>query len=304
MSTASEIREFLVSRRAKVSPERAGVPSYGRKRRVSGLRREDVALLANVSVEYYTRLERGNAPGVSDEVLDAVSSALQLDDAEREHLFDLVRANANRVPRRASTRREVRASIKRIVDALELPAFVTNGRLDILYANPLAQALYMDQFRDTARPANSARFLFLDSRAKTFYADWETVAHDIVASLHGEAGRSPSDRALMELVGLLSTRSEEFRVFWASHDVRYHRTGAKRFRHPLVGDMTLSFDSIPLPADPGLTLVTYSADPSTPSAAALGELAKWSEARTALGGALSAREAAPGRDTELASKRR
>ncbi len=182
MSTASEIREFLVSRRAKVSPERAGVPNYGRKRRVSGLRREDVALLANVSVEYYTRLERGNAPGVSDEVLDAVSSALQLDDAEREHLFDLVRANANRVPRRASTRREVRASIKRIVDALELPAFVTNGRLDILYANPLAEALYMDQFRDSARPANSARFLFLDSRAKTFYADWDTVAHDIVAS--------------------------------------------------------------------------------------------------------------------------
>lgn len=283
MTAANEIREFLVSRRAKISPERAGLPRYGRKRRVAGLRREDVALLANVSVEYYTRLERGNARGVSDEVLDAVATALQLDDAERDHLFDLVRADAARRPRRAPSQREVRPSIKRLVDALSpLPAFVTNGRLDVLYANRMAEALYMDQFGERARPTNSARFLFLDPRAKTFYVDWETVAHDIVATLRGEAGRTPSDRALMELVGLLSTRSEEFRRFWASHDVRYHLTGAKRFRHPLVGDMTLTFESLPLPADPGFVLVAYSADPSTPSAHALAELTKWSETRQAL----------------------
>ena len=284
VSNATEIREFLTSRRARISPDRAGLPMYGRRRRVSGLRREEVALLADISVEYYTRLERGNARGVSDEVLDAVSRALQLDEAERAHLLDLVRiANVERAPRRTPGPQSVRPSVRRIVDAIAtMPAFVHNDRLDMLYLNPLAEAFYSEHLRDPVRPANSARFLFLDPRARTFYIDWETIAHDVVAALRGEAGRNPYDRPLSDLVGQLSTRSEEFRVLWASHDVRFHRSGTKRFRHPLVGDLTLAYESLQLTADPGLTLVTYSAEPGSSSEEALRELARWTETRAKL----------------------
>jgi transcriptional regulator with XRE-family HTH domain len=281
MSNATQVREFLTTRRAKITPQRAGLPLYGRQRRVSGLRREEVALLAGISVEYYTRLERGNARGVSEEVLEAVSRALQLDEAEHAHLLDLARtANAERLPRRSATPQRVRPSIQRVVDALTgIPAFVQNGRLDILYANGLAAALYADMLQDSIRPPNSARFLFLDPRARTLYVDWDSVARDIVATLRGTAGRNPYDRALSDLIGVLSTRSEEFRVRWASHDVRFHRSGTKRFRHPLVGDLTLAFESLELPADPSLTLVTYSAEPGSASETALVELARWSSTR-------------------------
>jgi transcriptional regulator with XRE-family HTH domain len=284
MNNASEVREFLTSRRAKITPQRAGVPLYGRQRRVSGLRREEVALLAGISVEYYTRLERGNARGVSDEVLEAVSRALQLDDAEHAHLLDLARtANAEREPRRPSRSERVRPSIQRIVDAMsEIPAFVQNGRLDILYANDLATALYSDMLQDPIRPPNAARFLFLDPRARTFYVDWDSVARSIVAALRGTAGRNPYDRALSDLVGVLSTRSEEFRARWASHDVRFHRSGTKRVHHSLVGDLTLAYETLELPADPTLTLVTYSAEPGSASEAALQELARWSATRAKL----------------------
>jgi transcriptional regulator with XRE-family HTH domain len=284
MGNAEEIREFLTTRRAKVTPERAGLPTFGRHRRVSGLRREEVALVAGISVEYYTRLERGNARGVSDEVLDAVSQALQLDEAERAHLLDLVRTgNEERAPRRTAAPQRVRPSIQRVVDAMsDVAAFVHNGRLDMLYANQLAGALYSEHDRDPVRPANSARFLFLDPRARTFYVDWEQVAHDVVAALRGEAGRNPYDRALSDLIGLLSTRSDEFRVRWASHDVRFHRSGTKRFHHPLVGDLTLAYDSLQLPADTGLTMVTYSAEPGSASETALQELRKWSDTRAKL----------------------
>jgi transcriptional regulator with XRE-family HTH domain len=284
MRTEEEIREFLTSRRARLTPERAGLPVYGRTRRVQGLRREEVALLAGISGEYYTRLERGNARGVSDDVLEAVSRALQLDEAEHAHLLDLARtANQERPPRRSATPARVRPSIRRILDAMtDLPAFVANGRLDILYANPMAEALYSEPFRDPVRPVNSGRFLFLDPRARTFYADWEGTARDIVAALRGEAGRNPYDRALSDLIGLLSTRSEAFRVHWARHDVRFHRSGTKRFHHPLVGDLTLTYESLELPADPGMHVVTYSAEPGTPSAERLAELREWSSRRAQL----------------------
>jgi PAS domain-containing protein len=253
-------------------------------RRVSGLRREEVALLAGISVEYYTRLERGNARGVSDDVLGAVSTALQLDEAEHAHLLDLARlANADQVPRRVSTPARVRPSIRRVVDAMsELPAFVHNGRLDILYANALAEALYSPLMSEAVGPPNSARFLFLDPRARAFYADWDQTAHDIVAHLRGTAGRNPYDRELSNLVGMLSTRSEVFRVLWAQHDVRFHRSGTKRLHHPLVGDLTLAYEALELPADPGLVLVIYSAEPGSPSEAALAELAGWSATRDRL----------------------
>jgi transcriptional regulator with XRE-family HTH domain len=292
MSSADEIREFLTTRRAKLSPELAGVPRYGRKRRVPGLRREEVALRAGISVEWYTRLERGVARGVSEEVLEAIGSALQLDEAERAHLADLVRtANAERPPRRSSTPQRVRPSVARLVDVMgPIPACVTNGRLDVLYANDLAEALFSDVFRDPVRPPNLARFVFLDPRARIFYRDWEKAASDTVAVLRAEAGRKPYDRGLSDLVGQLSTRSDEFRVRWAAHDVGFHRAATKQM-HPLVGDLTLAFEMLELPADPGLSLLTYSAEPGSPSEQAVPDLARWSETRTKLSAARAGSEA-------------
>jgi transcriptional regulator with XRE-family HTH domain len=283
MSETAEIREFLTSRRAKVGPREAGLPVYGANRRVSGLRREEVALLAGISVEYYTRLERGNVRGASEEVLNGIVRALRLDEAEREHLFDLVRtasAGAIRQSRRTPGPERVRPSVKRLVDAMAtVPALVRNRRSDILYANPMAEALYSELYRSPIRPVNSARFAFLDPRARQFYGDWEASAHDIVAALRGEAGRSPYDLALSDLIGELSTRSEEFRQLWAGHDVRFHRSGTKVLHHPLVGDLALSYEVLELPADPGLELVTYSAEPGSQSERALGQLAGWSSRR-------------------------
>ncbi len=287
MSNADEIRDFLATRRARLAPGQTGLPAFGRTRRVPGLRGEEVALLAEISVEYYTRLERGNARGVSDDVLESVSRALQLDEAEHAHLIDLVRtANTERPPRKTTTPSQVRPSIRRLVDAMAgIPAFVSNGRLDILYANSLLEALYLEHFRESVRPVNSARFMFLDPRARTFFPDWETNMRDAVAALRGEAGRNPYDRGLSDLVGLLSTRSEEFRVQWARHDVRFHRSGTKRFRHPLVGELTLAYERLELPADSGLAIVTYSAEPASPSEAALAELARWASTRDRLAAA-------------------
>jgi transcriptional regulator with XRE-family HTH domain len=284
VSVENEIREFLTSRRARVTPERAGLPKWGRQRRVSGLRREEVALLAGISVEYYTRLERGNARGVSESVLEAISQTLQLDEAEHAHLLDLVRtANAERPPRRTSAPQRVRPSVARIVDAMaSIPAVVLNGRLDILYANDLANALFSDLLRDPVRPPNLARLAFLDPRSRALWVDWEKAAWDTVAILRAEAGRNPYDRALSDLVGQLSTRSEEFRVRWASHDVKFHRTGTKQFHHPLVGDLSLVFESLELPADPGLSLLTYTAEPGSASEQALDELARWGATRARL----------------------
>lgn len=286
MSSASEIREFLTSRRARLTPSLAGLPPGGRQRRVKGLRREEVAVLADISVEYYTRLERGNATGVSADVLDAVSRALQLDEAERCHLVDLVRAANVTAPHRSAPLPPVRPAVKRIVDAItDVPALVRNGRFDILYANPLAEALYSELFAEPVRPVNSARFIFLSRRARMFYADWETVAREVVAALHGEAGRNPYGEELSSLIGLLSTQSEEFRVLWASHDVRFHRSGVKRFRHPLVGDLALSYEVMDLTADPGLMVLCYSAEPGSRSEAALRELADWTATRARLNAA-------------------
>jgi hypothetical protein len=163
-----------------------------------------------------------------------------------------------------------------------IPAFIHNGRLDLLYLNDLAAALYTEHLSDPAKPPNAARFVFLDPRARRFYIEWETIAHDLVAALRGEAGRNPHDRDLADLVGQLSVRSDEFRVLWAGHDVRFHRSGTKRFHHPLVGDPTLAYESLQLPADPGLTFVTYSAEPGSPTEDALRQLAAWAVTRTRL----------------------
>jgi transcriptional regulator with XRE-family HTH domain len=278
VDTKSEIRAFLTSRRARITPERAALPAYGSSaRRVPGLRREEVALLAGVSVDYYTRLERGNAAGASDTVLDALSRALQLDETERTHLFDLMRAaHPSLRRRRRRARQRIRPTVQHMLDAmLGVPAFVRNGRLDFLGANRLFHALYSQHFDGAARPANTARFVFLDPRATTFYVDWDRVANDVVAVLRAEAGRDPYDRELSDLVGELSTRSELFRTLWAAHNVRNHDTGLKRFHHPVVGELSLTFEAMELVADPGLTMVIYTAEPSSKSEEALNLLASW-----------------------------
>jgi len=277
MDHRTAIRAFLTSRRARITPERAGLPAYGGNRRVAGLRREEVALLAGVSVDYYTRLERGNLTGVSESVLYAVAKALQLDDAEREHLFDLARtANATPRTRRRSSSAGVRPSVQRVLDAMSgAPAWVHNDRLDFLAANRLGYALYSEFFTDPVRPANSARFMFLNPRSRDFYPEWEQIADNTVAILRGAAGRNPFDEKLTKLIGELSTRSEDFRTRWAAHNVRLHRTGVKRLHHPVVGDLDLTYEGMELPSDPGLMLFAYTAEPGSPSEDGIKLLASW-----------------------------
>ncbi|MDY0908545.1 helix-turn-helix transcriptional regulator [Microbacterium sp. CFBP9034] len=276
MDHRSEVREFLSSRRGRITPDQAGLPAYGGNRRVPGLRREEVALLSGVSVDYYTRLERGDLSGASESVLDALARALQLDDAETAHLFDLARTASaspgSRKPRKRAD--DLRPSILRLLDAItDAPAMIRNNYFDYLAANRLGRALYSPLFAEPA--PNSARFAFLNPAAPDFFVDWDKNTQDLVATMRGEAGRNPYDRRLTDLVGELSTRSERFRTLWAAHNVRYHRSGVKRLRHPVVGDLELTYEALELPADPGLTLSAYTAEPGTASADALRLLASW-----------------------------
>ena len=277
VNNRTEVREFLSSRRARLKPEQAGLPAYGVNRRVPGLRREEAAMLSGLSVDYYVQLERGNLKGVSENVLNAVANALQLDDAERAHLFDLARAanSSGTKPRRPSPQK-VRPGLQRVLDAItDAPAWIRNGRADVLATNRLGRALYAPVLDDPVRPANTARFTFLNPRGPVFYRDWEVTAKDMVAVLRAEAGRNPYDRGLTDLVGELSTRSETFRALWATHDVMFHRTGHKRLHHPVVGDLDLTYEAFDLPADPGLRMLVYTAEPATPTADALNMLGSW-----------------------------
>ena len=282
MAATNDIREFLTSRRAKITPEQAGLPAYGSNRRVKGLRREEAAMLAGISVEYYTRLERGNAAGASEDVLEGVARSLQLDEAERAHLFDLVRgANAKSRPaRRRPAQERVRPTVQRILDSITAPAYVRNGRLDLIAANTLGHALYAPVFEDPSGTPNMARFTFLTPRAGDFFHDWEKIASDAVAILRAEVGRDPYDKLLSHLIGELSTRSDEFRVRWAAHNVKFHRTGAKTLHHPVVGDLTLDYEALDLPGDTGQRILVYSAEPGSPSQQALDLLASWATTPT------------------------
>ena len=277
MDTKQEIREFLTSRRARITPDQVGLTSYG-PRRVPGLRREEVAVLAGVSVPYYTRLERGDMNGASESVLGALASALQLDDAERAHLIDLARAAhpTPARPRRREAKHRVRPEIQWTLDAITgAAAFVGNDRLDILAANPLGHALFSELYAAPTRPVNHARFVFLDQRAETFYRDWERIATETVATMRSAAGRDPYDRDLSDLVGELATQSEAFRARWAQHNVRFHNSGVKHFHHPVVGELTLSYNRLDLAADPGLTIFSYAAEPGSSSEEALQLLGSW-----------------------------
>ncbi|MFD5162443.1 helix-turn-helix transcriptional regulator [Streptomyces hawaiiensis] len=277
MDRSSEIREFLRTRRARITPEQAGLPPHPGPRRVPGLRREEVAQLAGVSVDYYVRLERGRTQGVSEAVLDAVARALHLDDVERAHFFTLAQPKPT-----ARTRRQrplapqrVHPVLYRTLDALSVPAVIEGRRLDILAANKLACALYTDFEARPHRERNFARYVFLDEAARTLYTDWDEVAETCMSRLRLYAGRHPDDPQLTELIGELSLHSDIFRSLWADHDVVAHTTGTKRLHHPLVGDLTLEFAVLAVEGDPEQCLVIYTPEPSSPTAEALGILSSW-----------------------------
>ncbi|MFF7655107.1 helix-turn-helix transcriptional regulator [Streptomyces sp. NPDC007983] len=235
MDNRADVRAFLKSRRDKITPEQAGLPVYGR-RRVLGLRRGEVAMLAGASVEYYTRLERGNLGGVSDSVLDALAKALRLDDTERDHLYALARASAGgptwvrRLPKKAA----VRPGVLRIIEGLhDQSAYVRNNRMDLLAANPLARALYGEVLEQ--EPANTCRFAFLDPRVTRLYPEWERVTRDAVGALRVEVAKNPHDRELSNLIGELSTHSDAFRTLWGAHDVHVFTEGTERFAGKWAG---------------------------------------------------------------------
>ncbi|WP_309067698.1 helix-turn-helix transcriptional regulator [Microbacterium sp.] len=280
MDNRAEVREFLMSRRARLTPDAAGLPA-GPNRRVEGLRRSEVAALAGVSVEYYAKLERGAIAGASASVLDAVSRALQLDDTERAHLLDLARA-ADGIPTSGRPRRRtgkpgasrpsLQWALRAITDAV---AFVRDTRQNLLAVNELGRAFYSPVIGDGGRLPNLARFQFLDPAAREFYPDWELFAEMCVAIMRAEAGRDPHDKAMQDLVGELSTRSETFRTLWATHNVRTHGSGTKRFRHPVVGELTLAYEELALTAEPGNVMMIYTAEPGSDSAERLRLLASW-----------------------------
>jgi hypothetical protein len=275
---SAEIRDFLSTRRARITPEQAGLPAYGGNRRVKGLRREEVAMLAGVSVDYYVRMERGSLAGASESVLDALAAALRLDEAERTHLFALAKeSGAHGKPKRRNAPTTVRPVVQQVLDAMtDAPAWVRNGRHDIVAMNQLARALYSPVLAAPRRPANTTRFVYLyPEEAREFFVDYDRIASDAAAMLRLEAGRNPHDKALIELVGELSTRSETFRQRWASHDVKFHRSGQKRLRHPVVGQLDLDFESMELSSAPGLQLNVYTAAAGTSTADALKLLASW-----------------------------
>jgi transcriptional regulator with XRE-family HTH domain len=280
MDNRAEVREFLTSRRARLTAKQAGLPDTG-SRRVAGLRRSEVAMIAGVSVEYYAKLERGAIAGVSASVLDALARALQLDDAERAHLFHLAHAadgtSAGMRPRRRPAKRWTPSpSLQWVLDRFTAPAIVRNGRMDLLATNHLGRAMHAALYDSSpGTPPNFARYTFLDDDSHFFYPDWDGAADTCVSILHTEAGRDPHDRTLHDLVGELSTRSEQFRRRWSRHDVRYHGAGTKNYRHRDVGGLELAYESVDMISEPGLTLTLYAAEPASPTAHALDLLASW-----------------------------
>ena len=286
----TEIKDFLTTRRAKVTPQMAGLPVVGGNRRVPGLRREEVAMLAGVSVDYYTRLERGRAAGASEEVLDALASALLLDDAERQHLFDLARSvsSTGRARRRRprAGRAALRPGVQWLLDSMTVPALVADSLSTYVASNLMARALYSPMFLDpapqaTGREVNMARFVFLDPRSRDFFPNWDSGAEDLVAMLRLAAGAGPTDPRLTALVGELSTRSREFSRLWARHDVRYVCRGEKVIRHPVVGELHLAFEPMPLTTAPGMRMTVYAVEPGSPSQDALRLLASWAATESA-----------------------
>ncbi len=281
MDNNKDVRDFLMSRRARITPGQAGLTAFSGVRRVPGLKREEVAMLSGVSTEYYARLERGNLRGVSDSVLDSLARALQLDEAERAHLLDLAKAAApTRASGTRSSRAGVRPSIERILAGMTgTPAYVRNAKMEIIAANSLCLALYTGILSPATMPLNLARFMFLDPRSKDFFVEWETIADDFAAALRVESGRRPRDRYLNGLIGDLAAGSTEFSTRWARHNVHFHRTARKTLRNPLVGEIELTGDALEVPGE-GLTLIAYTAEPGSNAEEQLAFLASWTAAQS------------------------
>jgi transcriptional regulator with XRE-family HTH domain len=274
MPPKRDVAEFLQSRRARLQPDEVGVPSTGEGRRVPGLRRSELAQLAGVSVEYYTRLEQGRAGNVSAMVLDAIASALRLDDTERAHLADLVRPVPTTRPRR-SPKQRVRPGVHAVLDSVTGPAFVLGRRMDVLAANRMARLLLADfEAMEPAR-RNMARWIFLEPEVRELYVDWDTVAKETVAILRFDAGRHPDDPQLSDLVGELSMKAPEFAGWWAEHDVEDRTFGSKRYRHPTVGELRIDYEAMRLPDDNDQLLLIYTTERGSRSEQALQLLGSW-----------------------------
>ncbi|MFD4633954.1 helix-turn-helix domain-containing protein [Streptomyces sp. NPDC058284] len=285
LDSRAELSEFLRTRRARLQPQDVGLPDFGRHRRVPGLRREELAQLAGVSVAYYTRLEQGNGRNVSGEVLDAIARALRLTDAEHAHLTRLAKPKALK-KKRAVRQQHMRPALQQLLDTIQtVPAYVVGRRTDILGWNALAAALFGDWGRLAPADRNWARFCFLDPRSRDLFVDWDQKASDIVSYLRMDAGCYPNDPELSALVGELSVKSEEFRGLWATHDVREKGHGVKHLHHPLVGDLTLSFETLKLPDDCDQSLLMYHAEPDSASAQGLRLLASWGRDASSVGSA-------------------
>ncbi|WP_329173755.1 helix-turn-helix transcriptional regulator [Streptomyces sp. NBC_01477] len=265
------VGDFLQSRRARIQPEDVGLPPYGR-RRVPGLRREEVAQLAGVSVDYYIRLEQGRGKNVSDAILDAVARVLRLDPTEHAHLRDLAR------PGRAAPAAPsggVRPGVRLLLDNMaDCPAMVIDHRMDVLAWNALGDAVH--GFAGDASRRNMPRRVFLDPEAADLYPEWAAVAAETVAYLRFGAGRHPDDQRLTALIGELSMKSEHFRRLWADHLVREKTYGVKRISHPVVGELNLGYETLALPGDADRTVVVYTAPPGSGAAERLAVLASWS----------------------------
>lgn len=278
----AELSEFLRTRRARLQPEDVGLPHYGRHRRVPGLRREELAQLAGVSVAYYTRLEQGNGQGVSAEVLDSIARALRLTDAEHAHLTHLAKPKHKK--KQAAPTQQVRSSLRQLLDTMDaVPAYVVGRRSELLAWNRMAAAVFGDWSRMPAQERNWARMVFLKPEYRDLYLDWEQKAIDVVCGLRMEAGCYPEDPRLSALVGELSVKSEDFRRLWAAHDVKEKSHGVKRLRHPLVGELDLRYESFKLADDADQSLVLYHAEPGSASAEALRLLASWGADATRAG---------------------
>lgn len=272
MDRAQQLSEFLKTRRARLSPDEVSTGAFGGQRRVPGLRREELALLAGVSVDYYTRLEQGRARNVSPDILNAVADALRLDPDERTHLHNLAKPASAR--KRPSRPQRVGPEMRQALDALTtVPAYIIGRRLDILAWNDLARLLVADFPALPATERNMARLVFLDETAKDLYPDWETKARDTVSNLRLDAGRHPDDPQLASLVGELSLHSADFRQLWADHTVRGRTRGRKRFIHPQLGELVLDYVAMRAPDDPDMTVMIYSAPPGSDAATSLHLLA-------------------------------
>ncbi|WP_282703981.1 helix-turn-helix transcriptional regulator [Streptomyces sp. CC219B] len=284
----AELSEFLRTRRARLKPEDVGLPDFGRHRRVPGLRREELAQLAGVSVAYYTRLEQGNGRNVSAEVLDSIARALRLSNAEHAHLTHLAKPKQHK-KKPAGRTQQVRGGLRQLLDSIDtVPAYVVGRRTDILAWNRMAAALFGDWGELPAPERNWAHLVFLNPRYRDLFVEWDRKASDIVSYLRMDAGCHPDDPRLSALVGELSVKSEEFRRLWATHDVKEKGHGIKRLQHPLVGELTLSFETFRLADDGEQSLVTYHAEPGSPSAQALRLLASWGTDATRAGTQASA----------------